>query len=197
MYKLSDAKRLLRVLGIAALALGLSACEPTTPAVGGVAVIDLDAVAKAVGRDQVIAEQVESFARAEGVKLQDLKAELEQKVSGATAALGEDASDEAKQSVNTLAVEARNQLVRELGQARQSAQDMRTRLVREFAIEVQPIASRVAQERGFGLVMVKQPAMLAVTAEVDITGAVIDQLKASAATGAASVTPALPGANSN
>jgi Skp family chaperone for outer membrane proteins len=194
MFKPHRADVVLRLSGLLLLAFVLSGCQPAPPSAGGVAVIDLDAVAVAVGRDKVIAGQVEAYAREEGQKLQQLRTELEQKVSGASAELGADASDEAKQSLNTMVREARSQLAREVAQARQSAQEMRTRLVSEFAREVQPVAGKIAQARGFTLVMVKQPSMLAVASEVNITDAVIEELKASDRGAASSVTPDLPGA---
>lgn len=155
---------------------------------GGVAVIDLDVVASATGRDKIISEQVQEFARAQEAKLRELKSELEQQVNSASEKLDEAASVEEKQSLNSLIVDARTQLTRELGQARQSAQQLRQRLVRDFAVEVQPVARRVAAKRGLQIVMVKQGGLLVVAPEVDITAAVVDELQ----TGG-SVAPALPG----
>ncbi len=156
----------------------ISGCEMAST--GGVAVLDLDVVATAIGRDKVITEQVLSFAKEEEEKLMRLQSELQQQVSSANEKLGEAAGEEEKQSLNSMVVQARTQLTRELGQARQSAQQLRLQLVREFAIEVQPVARRAAESRGLTIVMVKQPGLLVVSPEVDITDAVIDSLQASA-----------------
>lgn len=179
-------KRVVRVVGAVVTVLVLSGCNFGKSS-GGVAVVDLDAVAKALGRDAQINEQVQAFAKQEEAKLQELRSELEQQVSSAGEKLGEDASAADKQSLSALVLNARTQLSRELGQARQSAQQLRQRLVRDFAIEVQPLARRAAEQRGLTVVMVKQPGLLVVMPEADITNAVIDALQ----TGKG-VAPALP-----
>ena len=188
----NDTKRMAMVAVAGLAMLGLGGCQLGSSA-GGVAVVDLDEVAKAAGRDQVIAEKVQAFAKEQEAKLQALKNELEQKVNSASAKLGEDASDQDKQSLNTLVIDARTQLTHELGQARQSAQQLRSQLVRDFAIEIQPLAAKVAASRGLQVVMVKQPGLLVVAPEADITAAVVKALAKS--TAATSVAPALPAAD--
>ena len=185
----NDPKRVMIVVVAALAMLGLGGCQWGN-AVGGVAVIDLDTVAKAAGRDKVIAEKVQAYAKEQEAKLQALKSELENKVTSASAKLGKDASDQDKQSLSGMVTDARSQLVRELGQARQSAQQLRAQLVRDFAIEIQPLAAKVAASRGLQVVMVKQPGLLVVAPEVDITAAVVEALGNKPA--AASVAPALP-----
>ena len=179
------------VLGVMAsvLLLGILAGCNYGQSHGGVAVIDLDAVASAIGRDKAISEQVQAFAKQQETKLQALKSELEQQVNNASGQLAEDASAEEKQSLTNKIVEARNQLTQELGQARQSAQQLRQKLVRDFATEVQPIARRVAQKHGLQVVMVKQAWLLVVAPEVDITAEVIADLKQAQR---APITPPLP-----
>lgn len=173
--------------GLVLAMLTLAGCKLGGSA-GGVAVLDLDAVAKAAGRDAEIAEQVRVYAREQEAKLQELKSELEQQVTSASEKLGEDASAADKQSLSALVINARSQLTRELGQARQSAQQLRQRLVNEFAKEIQPLAQRAAEARGMTVVMLKQPGLLVVMPQADITQAVIDALQS----GGTSVAPALP-----
>ncbi len=155
---------------------------------GGIAVIDLDLVAQSAGRDKAIAGQVQSYAKDQEAKLLKLKTDLEQRVTAATDRLGKDATDEDKQAVSTLVLEARSELSRELGQARQSAQQLRQQLVRDFAVEMQPLARRAAQQRGLTVVMVKQPGMLVIAPEADITDDVIAMLQ----NDRVQIAPALP-----
>jgi Skp family chaperone for outer membrane proteins len=194
MWHWNDSKRVAMVAVVGLAMLGLGGCQLGKP-VGGVAVVDLDALAKAVGRDKMITERVQEYAKEQEAKLQELRSELEQKVTTASEKLGEDASDQDKQSLNSLAMDARNQFTRELGQARQSAQQLRMQLVREFAVEVQPVALREAEARGFSVVMLKQPGLLVVAPEADITEAVMKVLSKQPA--AASVAPALPKPDAN
>lgn len=181
---------------VGALALALAGCQWGNSN-GGVAVVDLDVVAKAAGRDALITEQVQDFAKEQEAKLQTLKSELEQQLTDANAKLGDAATAADKQAVNVMMVDARNQLARELGQARQSAQELRSRLVRDFALEIKPLAEQVAQARGLQVVLVKQPGLLSVAPEVDITTAVVQALSETAVPPSVTpplVPPALPGA---
>lgn len=164
----------------------LNGCQPGGS--GGIAVLDLDKVAAATGRDKVITQKIQEFAQEQEQKLKQLQSELQQQVTSANEKLGNEAGEEEKQSLNTLLAEARTQLTRELNQARQSAQQLRLQLVQEFTTEVQPAARREAEKRGLTVVMVKQPGLLVVTPESDITDAVIDHLQA-----ASSLQSALPG----
>lgn len=174
------------VLAVASMGL-LSGCE-WGKSHGGVAVIDLDAVAQAMGRDKTINEKVQAYAKEREAKLLELKSDLEQRVTEEAKKLDKDASDADKQSLNALVLEARGQLTRELGDARQSAQQMRQQLVRDFAIEMQPLARRAADKRGLTVVLVKQPGMLVVAPEADITNDVIDMSQ----TTSPAVAPAMP-----
>ena len=49
----------------------------------GLAVLDLDRVAAAIGRDKEIAQQIREFAQAQEGKLKQLQSELQQQVSSA------------------------------------------------------------------------------------------------------------------
>lgn len=180
MYK-GFMKRLVPTLGgvsaMLVLAAALGGCEPAQSR-GGVAIVDLDAVAKATGRDTAMAGQVQAFASEQETKLQALKKELQAKVAEATKALGENPSPADKEKLVSTITSARNELNRQVAEARQAAQELRNKLVREFAQEIQPVARRAAEQRGTTVVMVKQPGLLVVMPEADITGAVIDALQA-------------------
>ncbi len=155
----------------------VTGCEQTTK--GGVAVIDLDKISVSTGREKLILQQVQDFAKEEEEKLNQLQVDLQQTVDSAKEKLGEDSSEEEKQSVNAMVLEARNQLTRELDQARQTAQQLKIQLVQEFTAEIQPNVRRVAEKRGMTVVMIKQPGLYYVAPEVDITDAVIDSLQTS------------------
>lgn len=153
----------------------VTGCE--YPNKGGVAVIDLDKISVSTGREKLIVQQVQAFAKEQEEKLNQLQVDLQQNVDSAKEKLSEDSSEEEKQSVNAMVLEARNQLTRELDQARQSAQQLKIQLVKEFTAEIQPNARRVAEERGMTVVMIKRPGLYYVAPEADITDAVIDSLQ--------------------
>jgi Skp family chaperone for outer membrane proteins len=167
------------VLPFALVLLLISGCELN--GTGGVAVIDLDRVASATGHAKTINEKVQQFATEQEARLKQLQSELRQRVSdagkpGETESTGQPPTSST--SSDDLA-QARSRLTRELEQARLATQQLRQQLVREFTAEVQPIARAEAVDRGMTLVVVKQPGLIFVAPEVDITNAVIVRLKSS------------------
>ena len=87
------------------------------------------------------------------------------------------ASDEDKKKVVTLSQNLERGLRQEVAKAQQGAAQLRTRLAVAFRGEVEPVARRIAAQRGMDIVMVKQSAMLYVDPQADITDAVIDDMQ--------------------
>ena len=171
----------------------VSGCNNQPPAhqAGAVAVIDLDKVATAIGRDKVISDKVEQYARSEEERLRKLREELRDEFTTARDKLGKSPSQEELATLNQQRTQSDNRLRQEITGAQQAAEKMRTELVMEFRVEVEPAARRIAQERGMDLVMIKQPIFLFADPDTDITDAVIDALQTSTASSPAATPTAL------
>ena len=152
----------------------IAGCDLNRP--GGVAVIDLDRIASATGQAQTINEEVQRFAAEQETRLKTLQSELRRKLSDEEQS-GTGTSAGPSTPSGESAAQARSQLARELEQARLSTQQLRQRLVREFTAEIQPVATAEAVSRGLSVVVVRQPGLLFVAPEVEITNAVISRLK--------------------
>jgi Skp family chaperone for outer membrane proteins len=161
----------------------LAACErqapQAPPPIGLVAVIDLDRVARAVGRDETIDARVQGYADQQSTELNRLRDRLRAELQQAQTTLADTESSDAGGQAGLAELTARldRQLQQEIARARQATDQLRVELVMDFKQEVQPVARRVMQARGLSVLLIQQNAMLYVDPAADITDAVIDELQ--------------------
>ncbi len=151
--------------------------EPGTPPTGLVAVIDLDSVARAVGRDSVIASRVQEYADQQSAKLNRLRDDLREQLQQEKSRLGDTPGDADREKLAQLTARMDLQLQQEIAKARQAAEQLKIDLVMDFKQEIQPLAERVVKARGNSILLIRQNAMLYVDPAADITKAVIEELK--------------------
>lgn len=171
----------------------LSACDklpnPMTqqqaPA-SAVAVLDLGAVAKALGRDEVFKEQVEAAGKELQQQLAQFTSGLQDKLREEQAKLGDAPTEAERQQLQKLVADAQRQVQQSQLLARQKAAEFQNQLATRFRAEVQPVAAEIARSKGASSVLLSNSVMWFEPA-VDITGAVIDALRAQ---GAAAGAPA-------
>lgn len=129
-----------------------------------VAVIDLDAVAKAVGRDDVFKQQMQAAREKIGQQLSQhaatLKVQLEKTPGEAAAA------------------DARRQWQKAMGLAEQRAREYQLGLVREFREQLRPVVEKIAKEHGAKTVISATQDAVWFAPEVDLTSEVIAKLRA-------------------
>ena len=172
------------------LCIALAGCNPasTSGPKGGVALMDLDAVAKRVGRDVAIIQE-----------LKDAGGPLSDQL---TAAQKESQADfeKFKDSLGAKPTEADNQKLAEHGralnlqlqqkqqQAQQELNAKRAALVNRFREEIKPVALKIAANKGLGLVLLKSDlVVLGNDPALDITDEVVAELMKA---GGKSATPA-------
>ena len=183
------------VLMLAACAV-LSACDKlphpmapsAKPAPPSVAVLDLGAVAKALGRDEVFKEQMESARQQLRQQLEEFSSGLQGQLREEQSKLGEAPTPEQQQELRQKLVQAQRQVQQSQILARQKAAEFQTGLALQFRNEVQPLAAEVARSKGASTVLLSNTLMWFEPA-VDITGEVIDKLRA-AGSSAGSAAPA-------
>jgi Skp family chaperone for outer membrane proteins len=155
-----------------------------TPA-STVAILDLGAVAKALGRDDVFKGQVEAAGKELQQQVTQFTSGLQDKLREEQAKLGDAPTDAERQQLQKLVVDAQRQVQQTQLLARQKAVEFQNQLATQFRIEVQPVAAEVARSKGVSSVLLSNSVMWFEPA-VDITGAVIDAMRAR---GAAAVAP--------
>ena len=167
--------------------LAITGCElPKPPPAAttsphGTAVIDLDAIAKALGRDITLRDQLTSASEKLNTKVTELASGLRNKLAEEKGKLGEAPSAQEQQKFQKIASEAQQQLRRGQALARQRAQLYQAQLVSQFRAEVLPVAQRIAVQRGAGLVLIKAN-LLWHDPSTDITQSVITAMHAMATT---------------
>ena len=168
--------------------LALGACElPRPPHPGSgvprdAAVIDLEELAHALGRDITLREELRAASATLSTQLSALAADLRDRLEEEKHKLGERPSEQAQDAFRRVAAEARAELERGQALARQRAQEVQSELADRFRAEVLPVAQRVAAQRGARIILVRS-SVLWFDPSTDITQAVV------AAMGEAATTP--------
>ena len=175
--------RVSRGLLLLVFAIGLSGCDklqlemPRSARAADVAVLDLQAVAKALGRDDDFKLQLESAGKQLGEQLSQVSTVLQQQLREEQAKLGDDPSDEDRVKLRQMAVEAQRKIQQSQQQARLKARQFQLQLATRFRQDVQPVAAEVARAKGASVVMLSNSLMWFEPA-VDITAEVIGKMRA-------------------
>ncbi|MBC8871292.1 MAG: OmpH family outer membrane protein [Planctomycetes bacterium] len=151
---------------------------------GGVAVIDLDAVAAKLGRDLQMSNAAKQQADLLNEQLQQyqvtLRGQYDQKKNEFGAARLETQEKLQKQQAELQLID--RQLGTQLNQARAKAQQnlnaSKLRLIQQFREEVKPVAQSVATELGLSTVVTKNDSVVfAYASAVDITDRVAERMR--------------------
>lgn len=154
---------------------------------GGVAVVDIDAVAKQLGADATLEKQIKDAETSLNSQLGALQASLRKQyedkskellVTQDNRALPTADATAAKQQLAELEKSLNVQLLQAQQTARNKFNTYRGGLFQNFRGEVVPIAKKVAEQHGCGIVLTKNDAvLLAFDESHDITSAVVEQLR--------------------
>lgn len=148
---------------------------------GGVAIVDVDAVARELGIDKEVEESLKKAQDTLNTKLKEAQAAMQKQFDEAVAKAGGDkASNEQKQQLAQYNQQLQNQFNQYQGQARTTLSREQIKLVSVFRDRVSPVALEVAKSKGLGVVMQKSDQILGFLESVDITKEVTAKLKAQA-----------------
>lgn len=177
-----------------AVGCGLQSGQPQAASSGGLAVVDLDVVAKSIGRTQEINDLLKVRQNALNQELEKLQAKFNQEIAEkkkehSNPPTEEEKALEAQWEKNKLALQLQAKQ-----QATQALQAYRQEQLIAFRNEIRPIAQEVAAARGLSVVIPKNEGfLLAVDPGVDITADVIKAYTAKKpAPSAAAVAPVKP-----
>ena len=156
----------------------LQACSDQIPGFGGSAplVVDLNAVAKATGQDQAMAQQLQVATNTLNSQLSDIAIQLQQKVDEEKEKLAEDKDKD--QKVQQLNQTANRQLQQTQAVAQQRAKQFETGLVVRFRQQVKSVAETVAKSKGAKMVVLSDASLVWFDESVDITDEVIAAIRA-------------------
>ena len=168
------------------LTLVLAGCGPASspaptpvpsPAKGGAAVIDLDAVAKRLGRDVAILAELKEAGAPLKDQLAASQKDYQEQIDRLKASLGAKPSEADKQKLADLARSLNQQFQQKQQQAQQDMSTKKAALISRFREEVKPVALKIATGKGLGIVQLKNDlTILASEPALDITDEVVAEL---------------------
>lgn len=166
------------IYSIILAALILSGCNPFAGSSPAVLVVDLDAVAKASGRQESMQKELEFANVRLSEQLKLVASQLENAVADEKDKIGEKPSADERQQFDDLLLQAQKQLQNSKQLAVQQANVFRSELIIEFRQEVADIAQQIALDRHSKIVMVTNFDALWFDPAADITDEVIAVMRA-------------------
>lgn len=145
---------------------------------GGVAVVDLDVLAKELGKQDEIDRLLKHKRLEYSQHLATLQAKYEKHIAAKTKEYGETPNVDQIRVLNTIKQTAVIKYGQEKQAVRIGIQQYRLELVKELRSQVAPIAEKIAEERGFDVVIPNDKSLLlSVRPKADITKDVIARMK--------------------
>jgi len=171
---------------------------------GGTAMIDLEQVAEEIGWSELIERQFNEQEEQVRSRLMNMQAQLSNEIEELVKAVGDEPTPEQRARIVQRQREAEIRFRQEVFRTDQERAEAREGLLMMFREQVRPVADRVARLQGYGMVVVRHDGILSYRHEVDITRAVIAEMKSSGLTAPASLprpsesgsTPMMPGPTS-
>ena len=137
---------------------------------GGVAVLDIDAVARELGIEEKVRVDLVSMQNSLNQELQRTQAALQNQMLGVERAAGQNPTEEQRRQIVATNQQLNAEFNRLKSQAQNTLAQERVRLINEFRIQLEPYALKAAQAKGLEVVLMKvTPPVFTYAAEVDIT----------------------------
>ncbi|MEI8312034.1 MAG: OmpH family outer membrane protein [Verrucomicrobiota bacterium] len=144
---------------------------------GGVALVDLDDVAKRLGRDVAIVQELKDAGGPLSDQLTAAQKEYQTQFDKTKDTIGARPSDADAQKLADLARNLNAQLQQKQQQAQQELNTKRASLVTRFREELKPVALKIASRKGLGTVLVKsEMVVLGNEPGLDITDEVVAEM---------------------
>ena len=173
--------RLLSLTILTAAAALFCGCGQTTSADRAV-VVDLEAVAKAMGRDVLIANRVEAATQDLNAQLIQAAQEMEKELKKQQAEAGSSPTEEQRAKLRLTALRIQQNIQSNKEIAEQARQRVRNEQILVFRKEVRPIAARLAARHHAALVLIAGQDVVWFAPSVDITAEVIAEMRSATAT---------------
>jgi Skp family chaperone for outer membrane proteins len=161
------------------LSLTLVGCDRASfsSAKGGVALVDLDDVAKRLGRDVSIVQELKDASGPLKDQLTAAQKELQTQFDKTKDSIGAKPTDTESQKLADLGNNLNLQLQQKQQQAQQELNAKRAALVTRFREEIKPVALKIAAGKGLGVVLVKsEMVVLGSQQGLDITDEVVAEM---------------------
>ena len=181
-HRLAHPARVGARAGLAAVAIfaaiAMTGCDKSANDIyGRVAVLDLARVETEMGRDVARAKAINELQQQIGQRLNGIQQAMQQQMDAERAKLGPVPPPEAIERLNAIGQDMDAKMRSELEHAKQVVDQANREAFGKFRAEVLPIAQRAATDRGLSIVLDKAAGVLIASPTVDITDAVLDELR--------------------
>ncbi len=171
--------KVLRVIVYLILIVSITGCDfIELPNWNSILVVDLNAVAKATGRQELMQKELELANTQLSEQLKLVASRLEDSIEEEKLKIGKSPSKAQQQQLEQLVAKAQNQLINTKNLAVQKSSDFRADLIQQFRKEVSEIAQNVARRSGSKLVLVSNYETIWFDPSADITDEVIAIMRA-------------------
>lgn len=137
---------------------------------GGVAVLDIDAVARELGVEEKVRVDLLNMQNSLNQELQKTQSALQNQMTGVERAAGQNPTEEQRRQIVATNQQLNSEFNRLKGQAQNTLASERVRLINEFRIKLEPIALEAAKAKNLDVVLMKvTPPVFAFASAVDIT----------------------------
>jgi Skp family chaperone for outer membrane proteins len=143
-----------------------------------VAVMDLGAILKASGQDEVIRVKAEAARNELQAQLQQVAANLDQQLAAEAEKVGDNPTAEQEQQLQQMNMNARNQLMQMQQQAQQQANQLELSLFEEFKNSIGTLTEQIAKDKGANVILAQDNYLFWFDPAADITDEVIAALRA-------------------
>lgn len=150
----------------------LTACLlilPATAQKGGVAILDIDEVAKQLGVEEKVRVDLLNIQNSLNAELQKAQTTMQTQMDGVEKAAGEKPSEEQRKQILATNQQLNDEFNRMKAQAQQNLGQERVRMISEFRTRLEPIALKAAKAIGLDVVVMKNAPVFTFDASVDIT----------------------------
>jgi Skp family chaperone for outer membrane proteins len=145
---------------------------------GGVGVVDLDAVAKAIGKDLAMSAEAEQKVAQLNQELAQIQEAMNRHLAGKREELGDDLTDAQKRQLLLAKAKLESTYRDKKAIAERKFARYKQELIGQFREETKPILREVAARRGLSIVIPKNEALLlTVASEVDLTDDVVLEIR--------------------
>lgn len=144
---------------------------------GGVAVLDIDKVAKTMGIEDNVKNALAEIETNLNSQLRTIQTELQARFDNVRSQVGPEPTQDQAQQLANISGQLTQQLTQSRTQAQSQLNAKQFELVSQFRDEVKPVALKVAESKGLSIVVTPDQSLFAFSDNVDITEAVTAEMK--------------------
>jgi Skp family chaperone for outer membrane proteins len=153
---------------------GMQTGQPQASSSGGLAVLDLDVIAKSTGRTAQIEETLTTQQNGLKLQLQKVQVDFSKQLEDKRKEFGDAPTEEQEKELAGMNRNAINQFAQYNRQAETALARSKAKLIAELRAEIRPVAQEVAASKGLSIVIPKNEGfLLSVDPGVDITADVL------------------------